>query len=321
MPIYRTKDNKGRTRFRYEFDRLVEGRRQRVTKLLPLAWNRSQAEEYGRKQDGALYRVATGSKPRALISDAVVIYLKNKQHLKSIIIIERELANCLEAYEGRYMDELGEVSNEYQDAMRGKLAPATIKNRLAYIRAACRFAWKKHKMGDKNPADGMSMPFVKNEKQVYMTRLEVLRVARKLRNPWVRAVFLVAFYSGMRLGECMRADTTEIRGRLHWLLPDTKNDDTRAIPVHHRVMYLARQWPPQCGYSTVQHAVKKITRQLGLSELVSFHTTRHSTASAMINADVDLYTVGAVLGHKSHASTQRYAHLATKTLDAAVRKI
>jgi site-specific recombinase XerD len=41
----------------------------------------------------------------------------------------------------------------------------------------------------------------------------------------------------------------------------------------------------------------------------------------MINAGVDLYTVGGVLGHKSQVSTARYAHLAQAKLKAAVGRI
>ncbi|WP_306417382.1 tyrosine-type recombinase/integrase [Delftia sp. K82] len=48
------------------------------------------------------------------------------------------------------------------------------------------------------------------------------------------------------------------------------------------------------------------------------HDLRHSTASEMINAGVDLYTMGGVLGHKSAVSTKWYSHLATKTLKSAV---
>ena len=51
------------------------------------------------------------------------------------------------------------------------------------------------------------------------------------------------------------------------------------------------------------------------------HDLRHSAASAMINAGVDLYTVGGVLGHQSATSTKRYSHLATSTLAAAVSMI
>ena len=51
------------------------------------------------------------------------------------------------------------------------------------------------------------------------------------------------------------------------------------------------------------------------------HDLRHSAASEMINAKVDLHTVGAGLGHKSAASTKRYAHLATDAIKTALSQI
>jgi site-specific recombinase XerD len=41
----------------------------------------------------------------------------------------------------------------------------------------------------------------------------------------------------------------------------------------------------------------------------------------MVNAGVDLYTVGKVLGHRDQRSTARYAHLTHATLTAAVGAI
>jgi site-specific recombinase XerD len=38
----------------------------------------------------------------------------------------------------------------------------------------------------------------------------------------------------------------------------------------------------------------------------------------MINAGIELYAVGKVLGHADHKSTMRYSHLANDTLLAAV---
>lgn len=58
----------------------------------------------------------------------------------------------------------------------------------------------------------------------------------------------------------------------------------------------------------------------GIDDL-HFHDLRHSSASAMINEGIDLYTVGAVLGHKDAASTKRYSHLATATLATAIGTI
>lgn len=44
---------------------------------------------------------------------------------------------------------------------------------------------------------------------------------------------------------------------------------------------------------------------------------RHTCASALPGAGIDLYTVGKLLGHVNVASTARYAHLANDTLMAA----
>ncbi|WP_428629929.1 site-specific integrase [Sphingopyxis sp.] len=55
----------------------------------------------------------------------------------------------------------------------------------------------------------------------------------------------------------------------------------------------------------------------GLADL-HIHDLRHSAASFMINAGIDLYAVGCILGHADHQSTMRYSHLANETLMAAV---
>ena len=71
---------------------------------------------------------------------------------------------------------------------------------------------------------------------------------------------------------------------------------------------------------TVQGWFLYACRRLGVEDL-RLHDLRHSAASAMVNAGVPLYTVGAVLGHKATASTQRYSHLTTATLAEALRRI
>ena len=54
------------------------------------------------------------------------------------------------------------------------------------------------------------------------------------------------------------------------------------------------------------------------------HDLRHSAASFMAAAGVDIFTIGKVLGHASYQSTQRYSHLAQdvllKTVEAGAAK-
>lgn len=47
------------------------------------------------------------------------------------------------------------------------------------------------------------------------------------------------------------------------------------------------------------------------------HSMRHSSASWLVMAGVDLYRVQALLGHESYLTTQRYAHLAPSAHDSA----
>lgn len=314
MPVYY---DKSRKRWRYEFSRFIDGRRQRATKLLPASWTAREAEAYGQAQDSKLYAVATGAvREQPLIAEAVRLYLE--QHgatLKNRSKMERDLALVEPWSRGHRMDQLAEVAKAYRDD-NPELAPATVRNRLAYLRAACRWAWKHHKLGSHNPAERLAMPTVRNERHVYLTRAEVLKLCRAVPDWWARAVILVAFYSGMRLAEILRAKPTAAG----WLLTDSKNGERRIVPIHPKTAHYARQWPPATSARTVQKRFSEGAEAIGRPE-AHFHDLRHSAASAMINANVSLFTVGAVLGHRSPVSTKRYAHLATSTLEQAVAAI
>ena len=54
---------------------------------------------------------------------------------------------------------------------------------------------------------------------------------------------------------------------------------------------------------------------------VRIHDLRHTFASKLVIAGVSLAKVGKLLGHSSPVQTQRYAHLATEDLDAAIDKL
>lgn len=237
-------------------------------------------------------------------------------HLKHGFKQEAEFIRFLPAYEGRFIDELPEVAQEYYQKEKDNLQPATIRNRLAYLRAACRYAFKFHKLCAHDPAERMQLPAVNNERHYYSDRKQVLQIARKITNRAARAAVLVAFYSGMRMGEVLTCEVKDGR----FSLAETKNGERRLVPIHPRVLCYARKMPIKAAERTIQGCVKRATVALGVGHL-HFHDLRHSAASAMINAGVDLYTVGGVLGHRSALSTKRYSHLATETLAAAVATI
>ena len=301
-----------------KFALTIYGQRLRATKLLPVAWDKAKAEAFDRKESDRLYSEAKGlQRPVDVIEKAVSFYIDERcPQLKNGVAAAKELSRFFYAYEGRSIEELPDVAREYAQEKAADLAPATIRNGLAYLRAACRYAHKFHNMGEHDPAERMQMPQVRNERHFYATRRQMLTIARKMSSHPARVCLRVAFYSGMRISEILAA---EVVGNA-FLLTDTKNGDRRIVPTHPSVRTCMKHFPLPLKKRWIQRQFSEAAEALGMEHL-HLHDMRHSAASAMINSGVDLFTVGKVLGHKDQRSTSRYSHLSAETLTAAIRKI
>lgn len=318
MSIEWDKRNK---RWRFALKRTIQGRRIRASRLLPSGWSRAQAHAFDLRETARLCAVASGiQQADPLIDEAVAHYLRDKAGtLKSYKATAENLAAIAWAYVGKPMSALPEVARAVVAngaGARGVVKPATLRNRLACLKAACRWAWKAHGLTEHDPTTRMQLPAVRNERHVYLTRDGMLRIARAADRHDVRIAIRVAFYTGMRFGEILRARV--VGDAL--LLEDTKNGDRRAVPVHPRIRTCLRYLPLQTPRSTLQRGWQRARRAAGLED-VHFHDLRHSAASEMINAEFDLYTVGQVLGHRDSRSTARYSHLRPEKLAAAVQSI
>lgn len=313
MSIYRDK----RTgRWRFEFDHWVGGRRLRKRRLLPAGFTRAQAEAYDRKEGAALWSIANGTaKPRRTVDEAVARYLTERApQLKHGANVERELEATKDWWTGRAIDELPAICAEYAADQDGALQPATVKNRIAYLRAACRWAWKRHGWGDQDPGARVVAPTVRNARTAAPSRAEMVALARACRDPGTRALIRVAFYSGLRVSEQYAAE--RLPGL--FVLRDTKNGTPRVVPIHHKAASAARV--PLTPRTQIDWWWRLARKAAGL-EHYTLHDLRHGAASAMVNAGIDLATVGAVLGHKSAASTKRYSHWGTARLAEAIAAI
>lgn len=314
MSIHR--DTK-RGQFVFEFDRTIEGKRIRTRSRLPKAWTRTEADAYDRKESARLYAVASGiARDRATVERAIELYLEDKKHLKTYKEVMRVFSSLYGYYEGKFLDELPEICS---DIAKQNKAPASIKYEISLLRAAGRWAWKKHNLGEHDPGARVQVPQVRNERHVYVTFGQLVKQLRHCRNKGARKAMVIGFFTGMRLSEILRAT----RERESLVVYDTKNGDAvKRVPIHPTLMrYLDRHgWNIDAAKSTVQKWSRESRAKVGLDH-VRFHDIRHSTASELINNDVDLYTVGAILGHKDPRSTKRYAHLNQASLTRAIAKM
>jgi len=139
----------------------------------------------------------------------------------------------------------------------------------------------------------------------------------------LRPIVVTALNTGMRKSEILnlRWDNVDLKHGFI-LLDRTKNGERREIPINDTLRTtldgLIRHldtpyvfYDPATGkpYQDIKRSFNSALRRAGIRDF-HFHDLRHTFASHLVMAGVDLTTVKELLGHKTLTMTLRYAHLA-----------
>jgi integrase len=153
---------------------------------------------------------------------------------------------------------------------------------------------------------------------------------------WLREIIVFALNTGMRREEILSLtwNHVDLLRKVATLI-ETKNGEQRTVPLNQlsiEVLQRASTVRNISGYVFPSQNGKKIMprnllrtfftarAKAGLQD-VRFHDLRHSFASRMVQAGVDLYVVKELLGHKSFKMTARYAHHNTDSLKHGVEAL
>jgi integrase len=197
------------------------------------------------------------------------------------------------------------------------------------------------------------LPKVDNEKQRYLTLdeekkllAEILKINRQAHD-----MALLALDAGLRFGEiaALAWGCIDIANGIIRVL-DTKGGKDRFVPMTDRLKLMFESMErgnagalifPRSRFKTkepktkqggiqtqVPSAFKRALNKAGLNEGIenrkmraSFHSLRHTYASRLVQAGVDLYRVQRLLGHSTPVMTARYSKLADSDLKKAVEKM
>ncbi|BFU94354.1 MAG: putative Integrase [Nitrospira sp.] len=210
-------------------------------------------------------------------------------------------------------------NKRYEDGM----APATINRELANLKKAFNLAMREWEWCHQNPVSRVSMEKENNKRDRWLTEEEEGRLLGSCR-PWLLDVVVFALHTGMRMGEILE---------LTWRGVDfnhrtvtvfrSKNGERRTIPVNETVLHMLKEkskvrslvldrvfcskifTPLESGH--LRRAFRLALSKAKIEEF-HFHDLRHTFATRLVQAGIDLYKVQQLLGHKSPIMTQRYAH-------------
>ena len=151
--------------------------------------------------------------------------------------------------------------------------------------------------------------------------------------PHLRAIVTVALHTGMRSGEIRSLQWNDVDFDSGFIIiRDSKNGEPRHVPMDSTVVDLFRNYPRTPGSELVftnaaggrlgwvQHGFRKALARAGISDL-HFHDLRHTFASFWMTRGGELYALKDILGHKTIAMTQRYAHLSPAYKRAMVERM
>ena len=228
-----------------------------------------------------------------------------------------------------------EVTKWLADVADTGLAPATVeKIRVIFSRSFELARQWKLPGAEVNPIRDVPRRRFSNARERYLSAKEVERLVMALdnsRNRQLKNIVLLLLLTGARKTELLTAEWRHVDlERRAWFIPTTKTGKPRYVPLSQAAVDVIAALPrwDNCPWLLPNPATRKpftdikrpwenVRAAAGLGD-VRIHDLRHSAASFMINAGVDLFAVGKILGHADHQSTMRYSHLANDTLMKAV---
>ena len=243
--------------------------------------------------------------------------------------------NCIEkALSEKRMNEISPFDLErLKTALLKKgYSQATVKHCLVLIRQVFNKAliWGMYQGG--NPVKGVKMPTIQNERTRFLTREEaerLLKALSEMTRPDLHDMALLSLHTGMRAGEIFKLKGNDLDFQNNIIrIVDAKNKKTRHAYMTKTVreMLLKRKpeapenfvFPDRNGKKivSISQSFPKIIKKLGFNknviddrEMVTFHSLRHTFASWLAMQGESLITIRDLLGHKTTAMTERYAHL------------
>jgi site-specific recombinase XerD len=210
-----------------------------------------------------------------------------------------------------------------------KYATNTFNLHVSALKFLYNVTLKKHWYIERIPYSKRSKPL-----PVVLSREEILRMYKTIEYIKHKALFLMLYSTGMRCSELIHVKVGDIDSkRMVVRVENGKGQKDRYVMLSKTLLtclrlYWASQFPRLKtwlfpGYNLdepmVRETPKKIiiaaAQKAGITKHVTTHTLRHTFATHLLEAGVDIRRIQFLLGHRSLRTTGKYLHVSQAYLE------
>jgi integrase/recombinase XerD len=232
------------------------------------------------------------------------------------------------AYHRRSPDKLGleDIRDYHLHLVSRNLKPTTINP----IMGALRFFYGKT-LGQKDIVDEIPYARLADSLPAVLSREEVERFLKTVRNLKMRTAFITIYAAGLRVSELVALTSRDIDStRMVIAVRHGKGGKDRYVMLSEQLLGILRDYwkrtkPTHWLFPGPDRLQPVTTRSLqrvfhdaaeaaGLDKNVTVHTLRHSFATHLLEQKVDIRVIQGLLGHRNINSTTRYTRVAVDTI-------
>jgi integrase len=310
--------------------------------------NRGDAIKWARATEVEIERGAIQTHTRSVtLADAIDRYRRERTPHKKSARSERYLldawAKSLFAETPLNRIRPAQIA-EWRDArITSGAAAQTVRNGLTVLSAVYEQAIREWGFDHlSNPVRRIRRPSAPRGRCRRVSQEEVQRIIDNTESPSLAPIVTLALATGMRLSEItlMRWENLDVQQKT-LLLPDTKNGDSRTIPLSttavntlltlqqtrntassesvfdispHAVTVSFRRAVRRARAAYIAEQAARGTSDTGLFCNLRFHDLRHEAVTRLFERGLNMIEVASISGHKSLQMLRRYTHLRASTL-------